>query len=88
MKLVSTAACFHRKFCTVILLAIWNVCAFAQENTAEGDPYINRGNDDWYKQPWVWIVSAVVVILLVLSIIGKKKQVYKETTPKTDDVIE
>lgn len=36
---------------------------------------VNKGDSNWYQQPWVWIVGIAVFILLLVALLkggGKK----------------
>lgn len=42
----------------------------------------NSAGDNWYTQPWVWIVGAAVFILLLVALLGGSK---KGSTASTTD---
>ena len=37
---------------------------------------INKGDNNWYQQPWVWVVGGAVFILLIVALArgGGKKE--------------
>ena len=50
-----------------ILSVLAAVIVFAQDKKVEVD--INtKSNNNWYAQPWVWIVGAAVFILLLVAL--------------------
>jgi hypothetical protein len=54
-------------------LLMFSAVAFAQEKKVE----ISIGKkNNWYEQPWAWVVGAAVFILLLVAILrsGKKNQ--------------
>lgn len=57
------------------LLALLIVCflqtiSFAQDGGGGGkvDVNITKSSDNWYAQPWVWIVGGAVFILLLVAL--------------------
>jgi len=40
------------------------------------DVDINKGDSNWYQQPWVWVVGGAVFILLIVALArgGGKKE--------------
>ena len=55
----------------VILSVFFSVAAIAQEGGgADVKVDINKGSgDNWYAQPWVWIVGVAVFILLLVALL-------------------
>jgi hypothetical protein len=55
----------------VILGVFFSVAALAQEGGgADVKVDINKGSgDNWYAQPWVWIVGVAVFILLLVALL-------------------
>lgn len=40
------------------------------------DVSLDKGNSEWYQQPWVWIVGGAIFILLLVAMLkgsGKKE---------------
>jgi len=57
---------------TLLLMALFSaVLAFAQdgEKKLDVDIDVNKGDSQWYQQPWVWIVGVAVFILLLAAIL-------------------
>ncbi|MDQ6609779.1 MAG: hypothetical protein M3Y85_08165 [Bacteroidota bacterium] len=78
-----------RSFFFVSCLTLFNVLVWAQESTDNGGTKsttststkstdinltTNNGNDNWYTQPWVWIVGAAVFILLLVALLSNSKK--------------
>ena len=58
----------------MILLSFLSLQAFAQEKGVDIDINVNKKENDWYKQPWVWVLAGAVFILLLVAILrGNKK---------------
>ena len=56
-----------------ILLALFNVAAFAQEKV-DVDVNLGKGHSAWYGNPVVWVIGAAVFILLLVALLrgGRK----------------
>ncbi|MEP0713159.1 hypothetical protein [Algoriphagus sp.] len=48
-----------------------SVAAFAQDGGLDID--VNIGKEEWYQQPWVWVVGGAVFILILVALVRKKK---------------
>jgi hypothetical protein len=48
-----------------------SLIAFAQDKATDINVTIdkNKGSNNWYTQPWVWIVGAAVFILLLVALL-------------------
>ena len=46
----------------------------AQEKGLDVNINVNKQNDTWYQQPWVWVVGGAIFILLLVAMLrsGKK----------------
>ena len=62
------------KVTTTILSCFFALMAFAQDKGVDIDINVKREND-WYQQPWVWVVGGAVFILLLVALLrgGQKK---------------
>jgi hypothetical protein len=54
------------KMTAVITLALFSVVSFAQDKGVDID--VNVKKENWYQQPWVWIVGGAVFILLLVAL--------------------
>ncbi len=45
-----------------------SLAALAQDQKPEVDISINK-HDNWYSQPWIWIVGAAIFILLLVALL-------------------
>jgi hypothetical protein len=59
------AICFIPAF---IVFTFFSIRAFAQEKGIDVDIDIKK-EDEWYQQPWVWVVGGAVFILLLAAIL-------------------
>lgn len=60
---------------TAILLCCISVFAFAQDKGIDVDINVKKENE-WYKQPWAWVVGGAVFILLLVALLrgGQSKK--------------
>ena len=54
-------------FCYVIL-SFMGVLALAQDKGIDVDINVKKENE-WYQQPWVWVVGGAVFILLLVALL-------------------
>jgi hypothetical protein len=45
------------------------ITGFAQDKKVDVDIDVNKGDSNWYQQPWVWIVGGAVFVLLLVAIL-------------------
>jgi hypothetical protein len=51
-----------------ILFSLVSLLAFAQEKGLDVDINVKKENE-WYQQPWAWIVGGAVFILLLVALL-------------------
>lgn len=60
-----------------MLLLLLQLSVWAQETKkVDVDLSIDKGDSNWYQQPWVWIVGIAVFVLLLVALLkgsGKKE---------------
>ncbi|HEV7782489.1 MAG TPA: hypothetical protein VGO58_14545 [Chitinophagaceae bacterium] len=63
-------------FFLIAILAALQTFAQEKEKTLDVDINVNKGDSQWYQQPWVWIVGVAVFILLLAAILrgGSRKE--------------
>ena len=52
----------------VMVFSFVSFLSFAQDKGLDVDINVNKENE-WYQQPWVWIVGGAVFILLLVAIL-------------------
>jgi len=74
MKMLSTVKAQYRIILLSLTTSLMHGLAWAQEKKIDIDVNIDKGGNDWYKQPWVWVVGAAVFILILVALLrgGKK----------------
>lgn len=68
----------NKKMAFLVLSVICAYYSFAQDDKKlELDINVNKGDSNWYQQPWVWVVGGAVLLLLLVAILrggGSKKE--------------
>jgi len=53
-----------------LVMTFLNVVAFAQEKSMDINVDVNKGGgNQWYANPWAWIIGAAIFILLLVAIV-------------------
>lgn len=73
MKPFKSARGFFQKITSFLSAIVISFMAFAQDKQVDVNINTNKGNNFW-GQPWVWVVGAAVFILLLVAILrsGRK----------------
>ena len=58
----------------LVLMLMATVTTYAQDKKIDVNIGIDKGDSQWYKEPWVWVVGGAVFILLLVALLrgGKK----------------
>ena len=57
-----------KHFFAFFLTLMISVITIAQEKGVDINVDVNKGNN-WYQQPWVWIVGGALFILLLVALL-------------------
>jgi hypothetical protein len=59
-----------------VLFSLTNILVYAQEKGLDVDIDVNKKEDLWYQQAWVWVVGAAVFVLLLVALLrgGTRKE--------------
>jgi hypothetical protein len=68
MKSLQRISTGFKSFIAFIMLCLVQTIAFAQDKKVDVDITTNKGGDNWYAQPWVWIVGGAVFLLLLVAL--------------------
>lgn len=60
--------CSWQRIVSFVILCCFSFATFAQDKGLKIDVDINK-HDEWYRQPWVWIVGGAVFILLLVALL-------------------
>jgi len=55
-------------FTAFLVFNLVSLATYAQEKGIDVDINVKK-NNEWYQQPWVWVVGAAVFILLLAAIL-------------------
>jgi hypothetical protein len=66
----------YKQFYALCMGMLLSVMAFCQdEKKVDLNINVNKGDPQWYMQPWVWVVGGAVFLLLLVALLksgGKK----------------
>ena len=64
-----------KQFSALVTGLFISLFTIAQDKGLDVDIDINKKEETWYTQPWVWVVGAAVFILILVAILksGKKE---------------
>jgi len=68
MKSLKNAALKMKIFYLLLLFTLAQTAVWAQDATPSVNVNIKDGNN-WYSQPWVWIVGGAVFLLLLVALL-------------------
>ncbi len=57
----------------LFLSMLFSLISFAQDKKVDIDINTKSGNDNFFLQPWVWVVGAALFILLLVALLRGKK---------------
>lgn len=71
---LKSAGHYFQRFILFFTMLFMSIVSFAQDKTVDVNISTNKNNNFW-GQPWVWVVGAAVFILLLVAILksGSKK---------------
>ena len=58
-----------KKILSSVFAAFTSLALLAQEKTTEIKVDVDKGGDNWYAAPWVWIVGGAIFILLLVALL-------------------
>lgn len=61
--------CAVKEIPVFLCLMLVSVLTFAQEKGLDIDIDVNKENDQWYNNPWAWVIGGAVFILLLVAIV-------------------
>lgn len=65
-RLISMRA---KAFIMSLWLLLLSIFAFAQDKKVDINVNTKSGNDNFFMQPWVWIVGGAIFILLLVALL-------------------
>ena len=82
-------------FVLVLLFSLFQITLFAQDNPSGGNNNSGGGSNttittettttttEWYAQPWVWIVGAAVLIIVLVALLKGNSSDTREVSRTT-----
>jgi hypothetical protein len=64
---------YYQRFAAFILFNLIALASFAQDKGIDVDINVKKENQ-WFQQPWVWVVGAAVFVLLLVAILRSGKR--------------
>lgn len=65
-----------KALCALFMSSVMTIQAFAQDKGLDINVDIDKGDDNIFAKPWMWIVGGAVFILLLVALLrggGSKK---------------
>tara|TARA_R110002020_G_scaffold474199_1_gene704913 strand:+ start:798 stop:1007 length:210 start_codon:yes stop_codon:yes gene_type:complete len=54
-----------------LMTMFFSVAASAQDGGLDID--VNIGKEEWYQQPWAWVVGGAIFVLILVALLRKRK---------------
>lgn len=71
-QLLNISATFKKSLAVVTLLFFQSII-WAQDKTVDVNLNVNKGENDWYAQPWILVVGGAVFIIIIVALLRGKK---------------
>lgn len=68
----NTSATFKKSLALVTLLFSQSLI-WAQDKTVDVNLNVNKGENDWYAQPWMLVLGGAVFIIIIVALLRGKK---------------
>jgi hypothetical protein len=73
MKQLFNISATFKKSLAVIALLFSQSIIWAQDKTVDVNLNVNKGENDWYAQPWILVVGGAVFIIIIVALLRGKK---------------
>jgi hypothetical protein len=73
MKQLSNISATFKKSLLLIALLFSQSIIWAQDKTVDVNLNVNKGENDWYAQPWILVVGGAVFIIIIVALLRGKK---------------
>lgn len=74
MKQLVNISGISKKYLALGLLFFSQSLLWAQEKEVDVNLTVDNGGNDWYAQPWVWVVGGAIFLIIVIALVrGKGK---------------
>lgn len=72
MKQLLNISLASKKFLAIGALFFFQSLLQAQDKTVDVNLNLDKGGDDWYAQPWLWVVGVAVFIIIIVALVRGK----------------
>jgi hypothetical protein len=73
MKQLLNISATFKKSLAVVTLLFFQSLIWAQDKTVDVNLNVNKGENDWYAQPWILVVGGAVFIIIIVALLRGKK---------------
>ena len=72
MKQLLNIKGISKKYLAIAALFFSQSMLWAQDKTVDVNLNIDKGGDDWYAQPWTWVVGGAVFLIIIVALLRGK----------------
>jgi hypothetical protein len=72
MKKLLNIKGISKKYLAIAALFFSQSMLWAQDKTVDVNLNIDKGGDDWYAQPWMWVVGGAVFLIIIIALLRGK----------------
>ena len=73
MKQSFNISATFKKSLALITLLFSQSLIWAQDKTVDVNLNVNKGENDWYAQPWMLVLGGAVFIIIIVALLRGKK---------------
>lgn len=72
MKQLLNIKGISKKYLAIAALFFSQSMLWAQDKTVDVNLNIDKGGNDWYTQPWMWVVGGAVFLIIIVALVRGK----------------
>ncbi|HLF52232.1 hypothetical protein [Flavobacterium sp.] len=72
MKQLLNTKGISKKYLAIAALFFSQSMLWAQDKTVDVNLNIDKGGDEWYAQPWMWVVGGAVFLIIIVALVRGK----------------
>jgi len=58
-----------KKYLAIGIFFFFQTLACAQEKKLDVDISVNKKGNEWFEQPWVWVVGGAIFIIIIVGLL-------------------
>ncbi|MBB1284195.1 hypothetical protein HRH25_07415 [Flavisolibacter sp. BT320] len=62
-----------KKIYVALSAFLYSAKLYAQEDNSQLEIAVEERNDEWYASPWLWVISAALIIVLLVALSNRKE---------------